>query len=166
MLKLSRTVEYAVQALLLLARAIPGEPVPCSRLATIGGMPRRFLLQVLRSLVLHEIVNSTRGIDGGYSLARRPEEISLLDVYDAIEGPVFSGGRSSTLMASGMHAMLQSTLFGAVGAMSKKLSELSMAALLAAAGDPPKLAVPNEAATTHAPLSINEVQGLSSFDAQ
>lgn len=49
-MKLSRTVGYALQATLQLLDAEPYEPVPCSRLATTGNMPERFLLQILRDL--------------------------------------------------------------------------------------------------------------------
>jgi Rrf2 family transcriptional regulator, cysteine metabolism repressor len=87
-MKLSRTVTYALQATLLLAQAEPGEPVPCSRLAAEGAMPERFLLQILRSLVTHGILQSTRGVEGGYTLDRSPEEISLLDVIEAVDGPM------------------------------------------------------------------------------
>jgi Rrf2 family protein len=59
-------------------------------LAAEGKMPERFLLQILRSLVTHGILGSTRGVVGGYSLSRSPEEISLLDVIEAVDGPVVS----------------------------------------------------------------------------
>jgi Rrf2 family protein len=65
--KLSRTASYALQAVLQLAQSdASGYPVPCSRLAAEGKMPERFLLQILRSLVTHGILGSTRGVDGGY----------------------------------------------------------------------------------------------------
>lgn len=51
-------------------------------------MPERFLLQILRSLVTHGILQSTRGVEGGYRLVRAPEEISVLDIIEAIEGPI------------------------------------------------------------------------------
>lgn len=86
-MKLSRTVIYAVQATLQLAELQAAGPVPCSRLATEGGMPERFLLQILRNLVTQGILKSTRGVDGGYSLDRLPQEISLLEVIEAIDGP-------------------------------------------------------------------------------
>ena len=89
-MKFSRTVAYALQATLQLAQSSTGEPVPCSQLASEGQMPERFLLQILRHLVTHGILHSTRGVDGGYSLERKPEEISLLDVIEAIDGPVVS----------------------------------------------------------------------------
>lgn len=51
-------------------------------------MPERFLLQILRNLVTHGILHSTRGVEGGYALERSPEEISLLEVIEAIDGPI------------------------------------------------------------------------------
>lgn len=87
-MKMSRTVAYAVQATLQLARAPNNRPVPCSRLAAEGEMPERFLLQILRDLVNHGILQSTRGVDGGYALGRGASQISLLDVVEAIDGPM------------------------------------------------------------------------------
>jgi Rrf2 family protein len=57
-------------------------------MAASGHMPDRFLLQILRNLVAHGLLRSTRGVIGGYTLARPPEEISLLDIIEAVEGPV------------------------------------------------------------------------------
>jgi Rrf2 family protein len=90
-MKLSRTVAYAVRATLQLAQNTSDTPIPCSKLAADGKMPERFLLQILRNLVTHGILRSTRGVDGGYALTRPPEEISLLDVIEAIEGPMDTG---------------------------------------------------------------------------
>lgn len=89
-MKLSRTVAYAIRATLQLAQGEPETPMPCSRLASEGQMPERFLLQVLRNLVHHGVLHSTRGVDGGYSLHRPLQEISLLEVIEAVDGPLTS----------------------------------------------------------------------------
>ncbi|MHB8900337.1 MAG: RrF2 family transcriptional regulator [Thermoguttaceae bacterium] len=89
-MKVSRTVSYALQATLQLAEAKSNHPVPCSRLASEGKMPERFLLQILRNLVAHGVLESTRGVDGGYSLRRSPLSISLLDIIEAVDGPMVS----------------------------------------------------------------------------
>lgn len=86
-MKLSRSVSYALNALLQLAGSEQSAPTPCSRLAANGEMPERFLLQILRHLVNHGLLTSTRGVVGGYRLAREPAEISLADVIAAIEKP-------------------------------------------------------------------------------
>ena len=87
-MKLSRTVVYALQAMYQLGESDSGAPTPSKRLAETGGMPDRFLLQILRNLVAHGLLRSTRGVIGGYTLARDPQEISLLDIIEAVEGPV------------------------------------------------------------------------------
>src|SRR5262245_46972635 len=86
-MKISRTVAYALQALLILAEADAGASIPSSQLARTGQMPERFLLQVLRTLVTHGMLESTRGSDGGYQLARSPDQITLYDIFVAFENP-------------------------------------------------------------------------------
>ncbi|MBW3600165.1 MAG: Rrf2 family transcriptional regulator [Planctomycetes bacterium] len=90
-MKLSRTVAYALQATLLLAEDTSRMPVPCSKLAAEGKMPERFLLQILRNLVNHGLLRSTRGVDGGYMLLKKPHDITLLSIIEAIDGPVDAG---------------------------------------------------------------------------
>jgi len=109
-MKMSRTVAYAVQATLQLAQAPQNTPTPCSRLASEGHMPERFLLQILRNLVTHGILQSTRGVDGGYRLERRPEEISLLEVIEAIDGPLTPSIPASDGLPADSQDRLQSAL--------------------------------------------------------
>src|SRR5947207_10183187 len=96
-MKLSRTVSYAVRATLQLAQLQAHGPIPCSRLAADGKMPERFLLQILRNLVTHGVLRSTRGVDGGYCLERSPNDTSLLDVIEAVEGPITANVPSERL---------------------------------------------------------------------
>lgn len=86
-MKLSRTVSYAVKAMVALAASPQECPVCCKDLAESGDMPERFLLQILRTLVTNGLLTSVRGVYGGYCLARSPEEISLLEIVEAIDGP-------------------------------------------------------------------------------
>jgi Rrf2 family protein len=87
-MRLSRTVGYAIVALAELANAPPGSVVPSRKLAEAGSIPDRFLLQILRSLVSCGVLRSTRGVVGGYTLARCLDEISLLEVIEALEDPI------------------------------------------------------------------------------
>jgi Rrf2 family transcriptional regulator, cysteine metabolism repressor len=87
-MKMSRTVSYAVRAALQLARGDSPAPVPCSQLAASGQMPERFLLQILRILVTQGILKSTRGVEGGYALSKPADQISLLEIMEAIDGPL------------------------------------------------------------------------------
>ena len=87
-MRLTRAAAYAIRATMILADSDATLPVPCSQLASQGNMPERFLLQILRSLVTGGILQSTRGVVGGYRLGRPSDEISLLEVIEAIDGPL------------------------------------------------------------------------------
>lgn len=80
---LSQTAEYALRAMARLAQA--GEqPESADQLAQRTQVPRRYLHKVLQDLVRAELVRSRPGPGGGYSLARLPETISILDVVNAV----------------------------------------------------------------------------------
>jgi Rrf2 family protein len=130
-MKLSRTVAYALQATLQLAQSKSGSPVPCSQLAANGHMPERFLLQVLRSLVTHGILQSTRGVEGGYTLERKPEDITLLEVIEAIDGPMGSNAApsSESLPSETMHR-LQGVMRQLNDNMRRDLAAIKLADLI------------------------------------
>ena len=109
-MKLSRTLSYAVQATLQLAELNKEGPVPCSRLAGDGKLPERFLLQILRNLVTHGILSSTRGVEGGYALIRPADKISLLEIIEAIEGPVDSALETVEGLTEGSQRKLSEAL--------------------------------------------------------
>jgi Rrf2 family protein len=129
-MKLSRTVAYAVRATLALAQAESSGPVPCSRLASEGKMPERFLLQILRSLVTHGILRSTRGVDGGYALVRPADEISLLEVIEAIEGPYDSKTAVSEALPSDSQEQLRAALNQVTTTTRKQLEAIKLSQLL------------------------------------
>ncbi len=147
-MKLSRTVAYAIQATMQLAQSGSLQPVPCSQLAAEGHMPERFLLQILRHLVTHGILHSTRGVEGGYTLERRPEDVSLLDVIEALEGPLVSTlppveGAAAELF----QGRLRDALDEITGNARRQLSEIKLADLL-------PVALTGSAATTSEPRGI------------
>ncbi len=129
-MKLSRTAGYALQATLQLAEAESSQPVPCSQLASRGQMPERFLLQILRSLVTHGILHSARGVDGGYTLDRRPEEISVLEVIEAVDGPL----NYSAAVTDGFPAPSRGRLHAALERVSdnarQQLGEIKLSSLM------------------------------------
>jgi Rrf2 family protein len=87
-MKPSTTAGHAVRALVFLARRPGGRPVPSHTVARAHGPPELFLLKVLRPLVAVGVLLSVKGVHGGYQLARPATRISLLDVVEAIDGPV------------------------------------------------------------------------------
>jgi Rrf2 family transcriptional regulator, cysteine metabolism repressor len=129
-MKLSRTVAYAVQATLQLARTESDMPVPCSQLAHDGKMPERFLLQILRNLVTHGILRSTRGVDGGYTLVRPPSEVSLLEVIEAIDGPLSAESNLSDVLPTTSHDKLQDALTQVTSTARSQLEAIKLSQLL------------------------------------
>lgn len=129
-MKLSRTVAYALQATLQLAQSDSDSPIPCSRLAAEGKMPERFLLQILRNLVAHGVLESTRGVDGGYTLERRPEDISLLEVIEAIDGPLTSTLPMSEGLSAESRTKLETSLREVTEAARKELEAVKLKDLL------------------------------------
>lgn len=80
--------DYAVRAVLDLARAHGKARRKAREISERMDIPHKYLPQVLGDLIRGGLVESVAGPDGGYSLARPPGEVSLLDVVEAAEGPV------------------------------------------------------------------------------
>src|SRR5437588_2033283 len=86
-MKLSRASSYALHAVAFMAgRKDNARPVASHNIAAARGIPDRFLLKVLKPLVSARILFSIKGPNGGYRLARKAEDISLLDVLEAVDG--------------------------------------------------------------------------------
>ena len=85
-MKLSLRGEYALRALLVLGLNYDREVTPIQRVSKAQNIPKRFLEQILNDLKSAGLVESKRGVAGGYRLARRPDEISLASVIRHIEG--------------------------------------------------------------------------------
>jgi Rrf2 family protein len=86
-MRVSAKVDYAVRAGAELAAAGDG-PVKGERIAQAQAIPLKFLENILLDLKHAGLVQSQRGVEGGYWLARPAEEISLADVIRAVEGPI------------------------------------------------------------------------------
>lgn len=129
-MKMSRTVAYAVQATIQLAQSTNEGPTPCSRLAAEGHMPERFLLQILRNLVTHGILQSTRGVDGGYTLERPPEEISLLEVIEAIDGPIAPSVPTNDGLPNDSQQLLHSALEHVTSTAREQLAAIKLSQLM------------------------------------
>jgi Rrf2 family protein len=129
LMRLSRASAYALGAVLQLGDAPAGMPIPCSQLAKHGQMPERFLLQVLRNLVNHGILVSTRGVDGGYSLARPLHDISLLQILEATEGPLVPVIPPLDAIPEASRESLQEVLRDVTAEACKRMAEVKLSAL-------------------------------------
>ncbi|HBZ72523.1 MAG TPA: transcriptional regulator [Deltaproteobacteria bacterium] len=91
-MKLSLQFQYAVCGVFDLAYNGQGEPVQIRVISERQGIPARYLEQIFQRLRRARLVQSKRGPGGGYTLARRPGDITLRDVVEAVEGPLGGQG--------------------------------------------------------------------------
>ena len=94
-MRISAKADYAIRALVELASEHAAGPVKGEHLARRQDIPARFLLGILTELKHAHLVRSTRGAEGGFSLARDAAEITLADVIRVIDGPLYNVRDSS-----------------------------------------------------------------------
>ncbi len=87
MIVLTRKTDYALVAMAELAVQVPRR-ISARKLAHLAHVPLPVLTNILNQLLHHGLLSSTRGAQGGYCLARTPEEITLAEIIEAVEGPV------------------------------------------------------------------------------
>ncbi len=89
-MQITRQADYALRAMLYLAREYPkkDERAATSKIAEEQEIPASFLAKIISQLSIAGLIQTSRGAKGGVRLARKPEEISLLDVVEAIDGPI------------------------------------------------------------------------------
>jgi Rrf2 family protein len=129
-MKLSRACRYALHALAYLARHQGRGWVASHTIAEAEGMPGGFLLKSLTPLVAVGILRSELGLGGGFRLARPARSITLLEVVEALDGPVEGeaprvGGREHARL----DARLQGVCDGAAEAVRRRLGKVSLADL-------------------------------------
>src|ERR1051325_11263125 len=81
---LSQTAEYALRAVVVLANA-PGNPQTAQNIAAIAKLPMDYLFKVMQSLGKAGLVNAQRGKHGGFTLARDPGKLTILEVVNAVD---------------------------------------------------------------------------------
>src|SRR5215217_4999825 len=93
MLAITSKSPYAVRALAELARSGSAGPVPIGEIARRREIPVQFLEGLFATLRRAGILHSQRGVKGGYSFARPADDLTVLEVVEALEGQL--GGESS-----------------------------------------------------------------------
>jgi Rrf2 family cysteine metabolism transcriptional repressor len=103
---LSQRSQYGVRAVFELAKRADTGPVKAAAIASAQQIPLRFLENILAQLRQGGIVESARGKEGGYFLARHPEDLSVGEVLRLLEGDISSvdckevgGGRDCSLLS-------------------------------------------------------------------
>jgi Rrf2 family protein len=92
---------YALRALTELYRLGDSEPVPIGELARRGAIPVQFLEQLFATLRRAGILRSQRGAKGGYSFARAPTEVTVLEVVELLDGSLGQGATGVFAEAAG-----------------------------------------------------------------
>jgi Rrf2 family protein len=87
-MQITRQADYAVRAVLYLAEQDENGRAPTSRIAQEMRIPPSFLAKIVSQLSVAGVVQTSRGARGGVSLAREPKDITLLEVIEAIDGPI------------------------------------------------------------------------------
>lgn len=87
-MQITRQADYAMRAVMHLAKLGPDRKAATSQIAQEQRIPPSFLAKIVSQLSVAGLLQTSRGARGGVSLARPPEEISLLEVVEAIDGPI------------------------------------------------------------------------------
>jgi Rrf2 family protein len=133
-MQLSRTAAYAIHALVHIANS-ESQMIVGRVVAKKLGIPEGYLLRLLVELSHAGILESTKGPNGGYRLARPADKITVLDAMEVVEGPVVSEvGYKSDATAGGaggasLDKILDSVVIKATVAARKTLAGLSISEL-------------------------------------
>ena len=87
-MQITRQADYAVRAVLYLAQLGNDKRAATSQIAEEQQIPPSFLAKIVSQLSVAGLLQTSRGARGGVSLARSPDQISLRDVVEAIDGPI------------------------------------------------------------------------------
>jgi Rrf2 family protein len=87
-MKLSTRAKYGIHAMLDLAMSRSGEPQSIKSIAERQGIPEQYLEQLVGLLRREGLVSSVRGAQGGYLLAKAPEEVTMAELMRVLEGPI------------------------------------------------------------------------------
>jgi Rrf2 family protein len=88
-MKVSKRATYGIMVAVDLAIHVKEAPIQARAIARRHGIPVRFLEQVLHAMKKAGLVESQRGAQGGYLLTHDPAAMSIADIFEALEGPVF-----------------------------------------------------------------------------
>lgn len=87
-MKISRKADYGIRAVLYIAKQPAEKRNSINAIAESESVPRDFLAKILKELTRAELLKSYQGVHGGYQLAKAPGQISILNVIEAMDGPL------------------------------------------------------------------------------
>jgi Rrf2 family protein len=132
--RVSAKTDYAIRAALeLAAAAADDKPLTGERISTAQAIPLRFLENILMQLRHAGLVESRRGAEGGYRLARPAADVTLADVIRAIDGPLagVGGARPETLGFEGVAAPMRDVWIAVRASLRSVLEHVTLAEVIA-----------------------------------
>ena len=123
-MKLSFASAYALRALVHLAKSKENASSPSHVIAAAEGIPDRFLLKVLQRLVWARVLHGLKGQRGGYRLARPADCITLLQVIEAVDGPL--QGTVPEVARGKLDELLQEICDGAAELVRQRLRKVTV----------------------------------------
>ncbi|MDR4478672.1 MAG: Rrf2 family transcriptional regulator [Nitrospira sp.] len=124
-MKVSLRATYGIIAAVDLALQHDEQPVCAKSIAKRQAIPARFLEQVLHAMKKAGVVTSQRGAQGGYVLSRKPSELSVADILDALEGPLLTSNGEVGMKNSSARGAKQEALLAHIWDRVKR-AELSV----------------------------------------
>ena len=127
---ITKKTEYAIRALWELSLR-PDEMMTAGQIAHRQVIPPKYLPQIVSELSQAGLLHSVRGYGGGIRLARRPEEVTLLDIVKAVQGPpkLFECQLDNVECAHLPNCGLRSVYDRALAALSQVLQETSLSSI-------------------------------------
>jgi Rrf2 family protein len=106
-------------------------PVASHNIAQARGIPERFLLKVLKPLVSARVLLSIKGPNGGYRLAKKADDISMLEVLEAVDGPIRGQAPFSEESNGPLNHKLENICKQSADVVRKQLEKVKVADLVA-----------------------------------
>jgi Rrf2 family protein len=129
-MKLSRTASYAVHGMVFIARRDDRPPVTGHVVAKELGIPESFLHRILVAMSRSGLVRSLKGPNGGYNLGKPAKAINLLDIIEAVEGPIIARVDPTASPLDGLDEKLQEVATAAADSMRKEFGRVTLAELV------------------------------------
>jgi Rrf2 family protein len=129
-MKLSRTASYAVHGMVYIARKSNGQPVIGHAAAKEMGISVGFLLRLLVAMSRAGLLRSLKGPNGGYFLGRPAKAITLLDIIEAVEGPLIGRADPTVNPPDGLDKRLDEFSVAVADSVRKELSRVTVADLV------------------------------------
>jgi Rrf2 family protein len=130
--KFNQSTAYAIAAMAHIVNAPAGQAVSNTAVCNACKMPKRYVIQLMRMLVVADLLESMRGVTGGYKLAKAADKITLLSIVEAVDGPL---GQNDYAGLPPMSAKAKGAVTGAFAAIEedarKRLAAVTVADLRA-----------------------------------